>query len=386
MRKPNREDEKGGCVPYWLDSFTPRTWKEFLAAGSNVSGFRESQKAAIKKIQPGDIFLCYLTGVQRWVGALEVLGVSKSRETIWSENDFPVRFAVKPLVTLAPEFGVPMDAFAGAVDFYKSPKDKGKFKGFVRRSPNLFRFEADGKRILDAVREAARNPVDRPVDPKKLKAKVYQATRREGKREVATSVTVPEPEDVSAPRKRSTDEAKETTLHAEIQYRLLRLAGDMGINAWVARNDRNKSCAGKRLGAMPGMVDELPVQFNDATTKTIELIDVLWLRGNTIVAAFEVESTTSVYSGLLRMSDLLALQPNLDIRLFIVAPDDRRSKVEQEILRPTFKLREKPLNEICGFLPFDAFKEKVDAIATHGLASSLKPDFLETFAEYFREE
>ena len=69
-------------------------------------------------------------------------------------------------------------------------------------------------------------------------------------------------------------------------------------------------------------------QFNEATNRTIELIDVLWLRGNTIVAAFEVDATTSVYSGLLRMSDLLALQPNLDVNTFLVAPDERRDKVE----------------------------------------------------------
>jgi hypothetical protein len=47
------------------------------------------------------------------------------------------------------------------------------------------------------------------------------------------------------------------------------------------------------------------------------MIDVLWLDGNAIVAAFEIESTTSIYSGLLRMSDLLAMQPNLNIPLFL---------------------------------------------------------------------
>jgi hypothetical protein len=100
------------------------------------------------------------------------------------------------------------------------------------------------------------------------------------------------------------------------------------------------------------MVGELPTQFNEATNRTIELIDVLWLKGNSIVAAFEVECTTAIYSGLLRMSDLLALQPNLEINLFLVAPDERQDKVEQEILRPTFALREKPLAKVCGFIGF----------------------------------
>ena len=63
---------------------------------------------------------------------------------------------------------------------------------------------------------------------------------------------------------------------------------------------------------------EIPTQFNEATNRTIELIDVLWLKGNTLIAAFEIEATTSIYSGLLRMSDLLALQPNLDLALYLV--------------------------------------------------------------------
>ena len=74
------------------------------------------------------------------------------------------------------------------------------------------------------------------------------------------------------------------------------------------------------------------------TLKTIEQIDVLWLRKRSIVRAFEVEHTTSVYSGLLRMADLIALQPNMNIKLHIVAPVAKREKVFQEIRRPVFSL------------------------------------------------
>lgn len=138
---------------------------------------------------------------------------------------------------------------------------------------------------------------------------------------------------------------------------------------------------------MENMLDELPTQFNEATNRTIELIDVLWLKGNSIVAAFEIESTTSVYSGLLRMSDLLALQPNLDLQLYLVAPDERRSKVQQEIARPTFAYREKPLSRVCGFVGFKHLMERVEGIRKLGLTPSLKPtEFLKTTAEYFLEQ
>jgi hypothetical protein len=160
----------------------------------------------------------------------------------------------------------------------------------------------------------------------------------------------------------------------------------MGFDVWVARNDRTRVWCGQTLGTISRMVSELPTQFNEATNRTIELIDVLWLKGNSIVAAFEVECTTAVYSGLLRMSDLLALQPNLDIKLYLVAPDERRNKVEQEILRPTFALRDKPLANVCGFLAFTALMEKIEGIRRLGLAASLRADFLERTAEFFGEQ
>ena len=90
------------------------------------------------------------------------------------------------------------------------------------------------------------------------------------------------------------------------------------------------------LGSRFGVRDVLPRQFDPVTNKTTELSDVLWLKGNTIIAAFEIESTTSIYSGLLRMADLVAMQPNINIPLYIVAPDKRREKGIEEINRPTF--------------------------------------------------
>src|SRR5262249_6371906 len=81
-------------------------------------------------------------------------------------------------------------------------------------------------------------------------------------------------------------------------------------------------------------------------------------KGRAIQRAFEVEHTTAVYSGLLRMADLLALQPNMDIALHIVAPAERRDKVFAEVSRPVFALIERqPLKERCSFLAYEDLKE-----------------------------
>jgi hypothetical protein len=371
---------------YWLDLFTGTTWREFREAGANVSGFRPRQSHTAKRVQPGDILLCYLTGVMRWVGALEVTGRSTDTRQIWKEQEFPVRFDVKPLVMLEPEHGVPMQELEGRVKFYANPKDKGKFQGIVRSSLNTIS-PKDGELIASLLRAAEQNPIARPVDPKKLARKpFFKVESKKGTRK-PTVVSVPEPDEVVAtpPTAQEIGEST-TTRHAEIQHLLLSLGADLGLDVWVARNDRGRKWKGVALGSLPRMIDELPTQFNEATTRTIELIDVLWLSGNSIVAAFEVECTTSIYSGLLRMSDLMALQPNLDINLYLVAPDERRDKVEQELLRPTFGLREKPLAKICGFLPFSVLCEKLDGIKKLGLSASLKPTFLKTTAEFFAGE
>lgn len=68
------------------------------------------------------------------------------------------------------------------------------------------------------------------------------------------------------------------------------------------------------------LVTTLPLNYDAATLKTIENIDVIWLQRRSIAHAFEVEHTTAVYSGLLRMADLLALQPRIQIALFTSLP------------------------------------------------------------------
>lgn len=372
---------------YWLDLFTGTTWDEFRNHGARVTGFRHRMRGYLNKVQQGDVFLCYLTKVKLWVGALEVIAPSSDKSRIWEHDEYPVRFDVKPIITLDAECGIPMEQLEGKVDFYAGPQYAGKFKGFVRRSPNLFKKTEDGKLILDLLQKAERNPVKHEVDNTKLYPKrLYGAERKKGKRKVPAVVTIPESEEEPTLVINQEISITEAATHTDIQYHLLKLGADMGFNLWVARNDRNKNYNGQTFCDMPRLVNELPTQFNEATNKTIELIDVLWLKGNSIIAAFEIECTTSVYSGLLRMSDLLALQPNLNIKLYIVAPDERRGKVEQEILRPTFTLREKPINEVCGFLSFSTLLQKIQGIQKLGLQNSIKADFLEQTAEYFNED
>ena len=118
---------------YWLDLFTGTTWKEFRTAGSRVSGFKHRMRKTGTEIKSGDILICYMTGVMRWVGALEVVGPSKDKTKIWTFDEFPVRFDVKPVIELEPEHGVPMIQLEGKVSWYRGPADRGKFRRALRK-------------------------------------------------------------------------------------------------------------------------------------------------------------------------------------------------------------------------------------------------------------
>jgi hypothetical protein len=138
-----------------------------------------------------------------------------------------------------------------------------------------------------------------------------------------------------------------------VQAMLARIGETMGFKIWIPKNDRIAVL--REWSPQPGtLLDYLPLNYDETTLQTIEQIDVLWLKGRSIVRAFEVEHTTAIYSGLLRMADLLALQPNMNIKLHIVAPEIRKEKVFTEIRRPVFSLLERgPLAECCTFISYD---------------------------------
>src|SRR5690606_20821750 len=146
---------------------------------------------------------------------------------------------------------------------------------------------------------------------------------------------------------------------------------------WIPRSDR-AAVLGEWKSSDATILERLPLNYDDATLKTIEQIDVLWLKGRAITRAFEVEHTTSIYSGILRMADLLALQPNMDIRLHIVAPAARREKVFQELRRPVFSLLERrALAESCSYISYDSLRE----LAEQQYLAYLNPSVLDEYEE-----
>lgn len=153
--------------------------------------------------------------------------------------------------------------------------------------------------------------------------------------------------------------------HAEMQGWLRDLGSALGFEVWIAANDRGRAYAGGRLGdgcleALPGQIEAGP--GGDA----VRLIDVLWLERGTerVAAAFEVEHTTSIYSGIVRLLDLaLGAGAESARGLFLVAPDDREDDVRAQLARPAFS---RVGNLHVRFLPYSELETNRQAMARFG--------------------
>jgi hypothetical protein len=73
------------------------------------------------------------------------------------------------------------------------------------------------------------------------------------------------------------------------------------------------------------------------------------------------------------------MQPNLEIKMYLAAPDRRLKKFATEVTRPAFSSLAKPLYSICRFLPYGRLLARLTQ--AQGFIHHLKPEFLDDIAE-----
>jgi hypothetical protein len=141
--------------------------------------------------------------------------------------------------------------------------------------------------------------------------------------------------------------------HLQMQWLLLRMGKQAGEKVWAPRNDQSRISSRFNF-------HEFESTFAaglNTQVKYVENIDVVWKEEYRIDAAFEIENSTSIYSGLLRFADLTMVAPNSTYPMFIVAPSERRNRVREQLARPTFRYLH--LADKVHYLPY----EKVNEVA-----------------------
>lgn len=139
--------------------------------------------------------------------------------------------------------------------------------------------------------------------------------------------------------------------HVKMQWKLASLGLKAGEKIWVPAADQ------RRLRETYDF-DDFETEFAagiDLPKNYFENIDVVWKEEFRIDAAFEVENSTAIYSGLLRFADLNIVAPNTTYPMFIVAPAERRNRVREQLMRPVF--RRLDLRDKVKFLPYEVVND-----------------------------
>jgi len=164
-------------------------------------------------------------------------------------------------------------------------------------------------------------------------------------------------------RKEVESEQLEVDVHTEMQYHLLKIGQALGYDVISASNDRSKSHQGNNFSFLS--LSNFPkMEISKETYNTVGLIDVVWFEKGTNkpICAFEVEKSTSIYSGILRLTDLSYSFTESEQHLYIVLPNKREKEVVMQLSRPSIKSSQTKIQYIL----FSELREHCDALCKFG--------------------
>ncbi len=124
---------------------------------------------------------------------------------------------------------------------------------------------------------------------------------------------------------------------ARIQALLARIGERMNFKIWIPMEYRSQvlqywNPTGNSL------LNNLPLNLDYLTLRTVENIDLLWVRDRNIARAFEIEDPGFFYKGVMRLADLVTLQSGMVLNGYIVGPEKLQNAVLGQITRPIFSL------------------------------------------------
>ena len=213
------------------------------------------------------------------------------------------------------EIELPFSEFSSLFGYEENYQLRGFTSVAEKRLENFYNEFDDLYSVLSRLRD--KQPIERLADPDVVKEAAGQYQKEQNN------------VDDSDPG----DSENKTSEHLRMQYLLLRLGRQAGEKVWAPKGDQG------RLKSQFNFEDfeETFAAGLDTQVKYVDNIDVVWKDEFRIDAAFEIENSTSIYSGLLRFADLGMVAPNTLYPLFLVAPSERRNRVKEQLSRPIFK-------------------------------------------------
>jgi hypothetical protein len=147
--------------------------------------------------------------------------------------------------------------------------------------------------------------------------------------------------------------------HSEMIAILALIGKKQGYDIWVGRREQRERDNTLEVRKLSEYMTLNQLKIDNATNQeVVENIDLLWIKSNKINAVFEVESTTSMMSAIMRGSNVDA-----SVDKFMILPEERETQFNNKMTSPLF--REHFENENWKMIFFDALraayaKEKTD--------------------------
>lgn len=180
--------------------------------------------------------------------------------------------------------------------------------------------QPDNKEIMDVLEEIAE-----PIDGKwQLKVQKVQAKQKS---------LVEISGELSQIKFDMKDEKKN---HTEMIFALYQIGKLLGYKSWIGKKEQGQKYGKTKLKDFCDF-DELPIlELKRDAVKIIQQIDLIWFDKDRPIAAFEIENSTNVQTGIMRFVNLIKTEPSVASKLYIIAPDSRKNKVESELKNPGF--------------------------------------------------
>lgn len=123
--------------------------------------------------------------------------------------------------------------------------------------------------------------------------------------------------------------------HGRVISVISRFGKIFGYNVWIGEPEIRKNSELKKHRDLERLevagVDKIALD-------RLKNVDVVWFLRKTIpVALIEVEHTTNIRQGLLRMANVFEAVPNLNVETFVVLPNKRQEKLGEVLREPSIK-------------------------------------------------
>lgn len=124
--------------------------------------------------------------------------------------------------------------------------------------------------------------------------------------------------------------------HNEVLALLAEVGKSLGFKIWIGRKEQSEYADGlagnKKLSEYVNT--NLDSITNAENKKTIQRIDLLWIKSNRIVSSFEIEFSTSMTSALVRASNI-----DSKVTKYLVIPEEREEQFKRKQNSPMFAER-----------------------------------------------